>query len=158
MKLKLEYGRNGLEVDFPEAGIDVIEPKFVEGKPDETTALREAMRNPVGASPLREITAADGTVAIVFPDRTRAMPSDRVLPVLLQEIAHVPKDNITLINAVGTHRENTREELHAMLGPSIVENYRIVQHRPRDKASMVHLGRSSLGHEIWVNRDFMDAQ
>ena len=158
MKLKLEYGKNGLEVDFPDKGVDVIEPTFIEGNSDERASLVEAMRDPVGVKPLREIVTAEDTVAIVFPDRTRAMPSDRVLPVLLAEISQVPKGNITLINAVGTHRENTREELNAMLGSSIVENYRIVQHRPRDKASMVHLGKSSFGHQVWVNRDFMEAR
>ncbi len=44
------------------------------------------------------------------------MPSDRVLPIILSELGKVPKDNITLINAVGTHRTNTPEELESMLG------------------------------------------
>jgi nickel-dependent lactate racemase len=158
MKIKLEYGKAGLEVDFPETGFDLIEPRFVAGLPDEAAALTAALGNPIGARPLKEMAVAGDSVAIVFPDRTRAMPSDRVLPVLLSELQHVPKEKITLINAVGTHRENTREELEAMVGRKIVEDYRIVQHRPKDKNSMVSLGKSSFGHNIWVNRDFMEAK
>jgi lactate racemase len=158
MITKLEYGKNGLEVNFPEQGIDLIEPRFVEGLVDESAALLQALRAPEGSPPLRErVTAAD-RVAIIFPDRTRAMPSARVLPVILSEISHVPREQITLINAVGTHRENSREELIAMVGQSVVENYRIVQHRPKDKSSMVFLGKSSFGHDVWVNRDFMEAK
>ncbi len=158
MKVKLEYGKNGLEVDLPDQGVEIIEPHFVDGLDDETQALLQALKNPIGSGPLHEVVSASDSVAIIFPDRTRAMPSDRVLPVLLSALAHVPKEKITLINAVGTHRENSLDELIAMLGRSVVENYRIVQHRPKDKNSMVFLGKSSFGHEIWVNRDFMEAK
>ena len=55
MKIKLAYGKSGLEVDFPESGVDVIEPRFIRGLPDEIAALRAALRNPIGSRPLREI-------------------------------------------------------------------------------------------------------
>jgi lactate racemase len=158
MKIKLAYGRSGLEVSFPESGVDVIEPRFVRGLPDEIAALREALRNPIGSRPLREIVKPDDTVAIIFSDRTRPMPSDRVLPVILSELENVPPGRITLINAVGTHRHNTPEELEAMLGRRIVENFQIVQHRPKDRESMVRLGVSRFGNEVWVNREFMLAK
>jgi lactate racemase len=158
MKIKLAYGRNGLEVDFAPPGIEVIEPRFVEGVRDEVSALRQALRNPIAAPPLKDIVSSDDSVALVFSDRTRPMPSDRVLPVILAELEHVPKERITLINALGTHRPNTPEELEAMLGRSVVENYRVIQHRPKDRASMVYLGKSSFGNEVWVNKDFMQAR
>ncbi|MEW5979846.1 MAG: nickel-dependent lactate racemase [Acidobacteriota bacterium] len=158
MTVKLAYGRSGLEVDFGDIPVDIIEPRFIEGLSDERAALQEALAHPVAARPLKETARPDDTVAIIFSDRTRAMPSDRVLPVILDELSHVARENITLINALGTHRENTPEELESMLGRSIVENFRIVQHRPKDKSSMVHLGRSRFGNEVWVNRDFVEAK
>lgn len=158
MKIKLAYGKNGLEVDLPTEHIDIIEPRFVKGLAHEAAAIREALRSPIGAPSLKEMVSAADSVAIIFPDRTRPMPSDRVLPVILAELQHVSKERITLINAVGTHRSNTPQELEAMLGRAVVENYRIVQHRPKDKGSMVYLGRSRFGNEIWVNKDFMQAK
>jgi nickel-dependent lactate racemase len=158
MTIKLAYGRSGLTIDLTHDAVDLIEPQFVEGINDEGAALREALRNPIGSRPLKEIVSSDDSIAIVFSDRTRPMPSDRVLPVILSELAHVPKDHITLINALGTHRPNTPEELVAMLGRCIAENYRIVQHRPKDRASMVYLGRSRFDNEVWVNKDFMQAK
>jgi len=86
------------------------------------------------------------------------MPSDRVLPIILSELGKVPKENITLINAVGTHRTNTPEELESMLGRRIISDYRIVQHRPKERESMVRLGVSRFGNEVWVNKDFMHAK
>jgi lactate racemase len=158
MKIKLAYGQSGLEVDFPQAGIDVIEPWFVEGIADEPAAIRQALREPIGTRPLREIAPKYSSVAIIFPDRTRPMPSDRVLPLVLSELDHIPREKITLINALGTHRPNTPAELEAMLGRQILENYRVVQHRPKDRESMIHLGRSRFGNEVWVNEDFMRAE
>ena len=158
MKVTLAYGKNGLEVDFPERGVEVIEPRFVKGLEDEAASLLHALRHPVAAAPLRELATADTSVAIIFPDRTRAMPSDRVLPIVLSELDQVPKENITLINAVGTHRSNTPQELEAMLGREILDHYRIVQHQPRDRSSMVHLGASRYGNQVWVNKDFVQAR
>lgn len=158
MKTKLAYGRTGLELNVPGIDFDIIEPRFVKGLPDEAAAIRNALRAPIGSRPLRELASSQDTVAVVFSDRTRPMPSDRVLPVLLSELEHVPRQNITLINAVGTHRPNSPEELEDMLGRSIVENYRIVQHRPKDRDNMVYLGTSRFGNEVWVNRDFIQSK
>ena len=113
MKIKLAYGRSGLEVEFPDAEVDVIEPRFIEGLPDEAAALRQALRQPIGARPLRELAKPGDSVAVIFSDRTRPMPSDRVLPVVLSELENTAPENVTLINAVGTHRHNTPEELEA---------------------------------------------
>ena len=158
MKVTLAYGKSGLEVDLPEQGVKVIEPRFVEGLADEAASLLQALRHPVASAPLRELATAESSVAIIFPDRTRAMPSDRVLPIVLSELDQVPKENITLINAVGTHRSNTPQELEAMLGREILSNYRIVQHQPRERSSMVHLGASRFGNQVWINNDFVQAR
>lgn len=158
MKIKLAYGRSGLEIDFPSYGVDIIEPRFVDGITDEPSAIRQALRNPIASLPLKQIVSPHDSVAIIFPDRTRPMPSDRVLPVILAELDHVPRKNMTLINALGTHRPNTPEELEAMLGRNIIENFCVVQHRPQDRTSMVYLGRSSFGNEVWVNKEFMQAK
>ena len=157
MRVKLAYGKEGLWVELPEENVTVVEPRFVEGLPDELHALRTALREPLGTPPLRELVRPDQKVAIVFSDLTRPMPNDRVLPPLLEELSHVPRENITLVNALGTHRRNTEEELAGMLGREIVENYRLIQHDAWDKDNLVHLGRTSFGHEIWLNRTFMEA-
>ena len=157
MRVKLAYGKEGLWVDLPDRNVTVVEPKYVPGLPDEREAIRAALRSPMGTRPLRDLIKPDDTVAIVFSDITRPQPRDRMLPVLLEEIAHVPRSQIVLINGVGTHRPNTDEELRGMLGRDIVENYRVIQHDAWDIDSMAYLGRSSFGHEVWVNGEYMRA-
>ena len=157
MHVKLAYGRTGLDVSLPDENVTVIEPRFLPGLPDEGTALREAMLSPIGTAPLREMVRAEDQVAIVFSDLTRPMPSDRVLPPLLEEIAHVPPERIVLINGTGTHRPSTQDELVAILGAEIVERYRIVQHDCCDESEMVDVGATSYGHRTLLNRSYIDA-
>ncbi len=158
MDLVLDYGRQGLPVTLPDdANITVVTPQHVAALPDPVGALRDALRSPLGTPPLRGMVQPEDTVAIVFSDITRATPNQLILPVILEELAHVPAENIVLCNSLGTHRPNTREELVSMLGEDLVNRYRIEQNNCFDPATQVQLGRSSRGHDIWINRAYMDA-
>jgi nickel-dependent lactate racemase len=157
MRVHLAYGRSGLALDIPDEGTTILEPEFVPGLPDEKSALREALRSPVGTKPLQEIVRPGDRVAVVFSDITRPMPNDRVLPVLLSELSHVPPAQVILINALGMHRPNTPDELESMLGPDLLRRYRIVQHDARNDAEQGRLGTSQFGHRISINRRFLQA-
>jgi nickel-dependent lactate racemase len=157
MKVKLAYGKEGLSVLLPDRNVTVLEPKYIPGLPDQGEALRSSLRAPIGTRPLRELVSGDDTVAVVFSDLTRPQPRDLMLPVLLDEIAHVPRDQIVLISGLGTHRPNTEDELVGMLGRDIVTNYRIVQHDAWDQDNMVCLGRTTFDHEAWINAEYVHA-
>lgn len=156
MHIELAYGQHYLEVQVPDQA-DILSPKENPGLPDEPAALRNALCEPIGSAPLRERVRADDRVVIVFSDITRPMPNDRVLPALLAELAHVPRENILLLNGLGTHRAQTREELAGMLGAEIVRNYRVEQHDAWDEANLVDLGVTQFGHRAMVNRRYYEA-
>lgn len=160
MRVKLAYGKEGLWVDLPDERVTVVEPKFVPGLPDEAAALRDALQRPIASPPLRELVKPGQSVVVVFPDLTRPMPNDRVLPVLLAELedAGVAGEDITLINALGAHRLNTEEELVGMLGRQVYENYCVIQHDAFDQSGLAYLGVTSFGHEVWVNREYLQAE
>ncbi|MCJ7737325.1 MAG: nickel-dependent lactate racemase, partial [Anaerolineae bacterium] len=157
MRIKLAYGREGLWVDLPDHNVTVVEPRFVEAVPDERVALLQALREPLGTAPLRDLAGPNDSVVIVFSDITRPTPNDRILPPLLEELSHIPREQILLINATGMHRENTEAELRGMLGDGIVDDYRIIQHDAWDDDALVHLGETRFGHEIWIDRNYLDA-
>ena len=157
MLVELAYGKTGLSVELPDDRTTVIEPTFVPGLPDEVGALRNAIRNPIGAPPLRQSVRPDQTVAISVCDITRPIPSATVLPVSLAELAHVPNDQITILIATGTHRVNTRDEVKAMLGPEVAEGYRVVNHDAFDQDSIRHVGDTPDGIPIWLNRHWVDS-
>lgn len=157
MKTHLQYGRTGLELDLTGINATVLQPKYLPGLGDEAAAFLAAVRQPIGTRPLRELIRADEKVAVVIPDGTRPLPSDRLLPWLFAELAHVPARNFTILVGTGSHRANTHEELVAMLGERIVQEYRIVNHDAHDPATLALAGQSPMGYPIHFARDYVEA-
>lgn len=157
MRIHIQYGREGLEIDVPSENVTVLAPKFVEGLPDEEAAFGEAVRNPIGSAPLRELISSNESVAIVIPDITRPLPSDRLLNWLLKEISHVAAERITIVNGTGSHRVNTHEELAGMVGTGILERFRVVNHNSHDPATLKFAGRTIDGRDVYYNREYVEA-
>jgi len=156
MRVTLAYGDGRLPVTVPDDAV-VVEPRDLPGLPDERGAFQRAARAPRGARPLRECVGADDTVAIVIADGTRPSPSERLVPWILDEIAHVPRERIVIVNGTGSHRANTEDELAAMLGRDVVARYAIVNHDAFDRAALVRVGTTSRGGPVWLNRRYVDA-
>ncbi len=156
-RVVLQYGRTGLPVDLAAKNITVVEPRFVAGLPDEAAAFREAVRQPIGRPPLREVVRASDRVAVVIPDHTRPLPRERLLPWLFAELAHVPAKNFVIINGTGSHRANTPDELRQMVGDEIFGRYQIVNHDSRDPATLAVAGRTADGRSVSMNRDYVEA-
>lgn len=157
MQIELAYGKNGLKIELPDTWeVTVIEPRFVPGLPDSAAALRQALQAPLEARPLREQARPTDRAGIIFSDITRPTPNRVLLPAVLQELDHLPKEQITLFNALGTHRPNTEAELRHMLGAEQVDGYRIVQNNAFDPSTQLGLGQTSRGHDIWLNRELVE--
>jgi nickel-dependent lactate racemase len=160
MNVRLAYGRTGLWIALPDDGtVTLIEPQQVPGLPDEEAAITAALRSPAGTPALRELVGPDDTVAVVFSDLTRPMPNDRVLPPLLAELAlaGVDDEQIVLVNALGTHRPQTEEELRRMLGEAVAGRSRVVQHNAWDDENLVEVSRNRAGRAVGINRAYMEA-
>jgi nickel-dependent lactate racemase len=161
-RVRLSYGRHGLDVDVP-ADATVVEPNYEPGPADQPGEVRRALREPVAGLPLRERLLAAGvsaksTVAISICDGTRAQPRRVMVPAILEEIADlVDLDRVTILVATGTHRGNTEEELQEMLGPAVTSRVRVVNHDARDPDSLVWCGYSGNGVPVWLNRTWVDA-
>src|ERR1035437_8036613 len=157
MNAHLNYGTAGLALDLSGVNATVLAPQFLAGLPDEATAFTAAVRSPIGTRPLREQIAATDRVAVVIPDGTRPLPNDRLLPWLFAELAHVSRENFTILIGTGSHRANTPAELDTMLSPALARGYRVVNHNSTDAASLASAGRSPLGYEVPLARDYVAA-
>ena len=163
MRVHLQYGATGLDVDIPSERVQIIAPAFIEGLPDEHAGFVEAARQPIvqdgGANgiPLRERIRAGETVAIVIPDLTRPLPTERLLRWIFAELAHVPPERFVIINGTGSHRANTPDELAQMVGADILARYRVVNHDAYDRQGLVLAGHDAAGRPIHLNRDYVRA-
>ena len=156
-RIRLQYGTDGLEMATDAPDVTVIEPRFVPGLPDEASAFRDAVRAPIGAAPLRELVGARDRVAVVIPDITRSLPAERLLPWLFREIAHVPVENVTIVNGTGSHRPNTPTELERMVGRAVAATYRIVNHAAQDPSGLALAGTTADGRSVFLNREYVEA-
>ncbi len=155
-KIRLAYGKGGLELDVPEHTM-VIEPRDLAGMKDEHGAVTAALRAPLGTPPLREMVKASDRVAIVISDLTRPLPSHKLVPWILEELSHVSRDNFVIVNGVGSHRANTKEELIRMLGQKIVDTVKIENHDAFDNTKLAHVGRNSYGSEVFLNKTYVES-
>ncbi len=117
-------------------------------------AIRDALRNPVGSPPLSELAGPGDRVCIAVTDATRACPDRLLVPPVctLLEIAGVAKEDITILVAVGLHRESTPAEKEEKLGTDIVQRYKVIDHDARDPAWLTDLGAGPGGCPLVVNR------
>ena len=158
MKVRLAYGRTGLVIDVPEDRTTIVQPQYLPGLPDQHGAIRTALRDPVGGvSPLRRMAGASDIVAISVCDVTRPMPTSTVLPMVLEELRHVPDENIVILIATGTHRPSSHDELHDMLGSQIVERFTVVNHNAFDPSIVCHVGETAGGIPVLLNRFWTEA-
>jgi nickel-dependent lactate racemase len=158
MKVALAYGRGHLEIEVPDHAV-VLEPKEQIPLPDERAALRVALDEPIASDALAASISPDARICIVHTDLTRATPNDRLIPWLLEYLheAGARRENITLLNATGTHRPNTRAELEQMLTAEVVSSYRCLNHHCEDEAACVQFGVTRTGAPALINRHVAEA-
>jgi nickel-dependent lactate racemase len=159
MKVPLAYGPGHLEVELPDDRTTIIEPSPQNGVPDERAALIAALDAPIRSEPLSQLVHGKKRIVIVHTDITRATPNDRIIPWLLAylERAGAKRDDITLLNGLGTHRPNTKEELEKMLTPEVVANYRCINHEPESDEAHVQFGVTKTGVPALINRHLAEA-
>lgn len=156
MEVNLLYGRDGLLIDVPENTF-IVEPKHVPKCGNEEQAVIEALRKPIGCSPLKELVKSTDKVAIVISDITRPTPNHILVPLLIKELNHVPLENFVIINGTGTHRDQTREEFIQMLGEWVVENVRIINNQCHNNDALVKVGESKFGCDVYLNNEYVEA-
>jgi nickel-dependent lactate racemase len=157
MKVSLAYGQGQLSVDLPDDRTTVIVPAHQPGLADERQAIINALDHPIASPPLRQLIKPTDHICIAFTDLTRATPNYRIIPWLLNYVAGHPRERITLINQLGTHRPNTDAELRQLLTPAVVDNYEVLNHEPENPAALVQLGTTRDGTPALINRRLVEA-
>ena len=158
---KFGFGSGTVELALTESQvIHEIDGRPAKAIEDLPKAVQEALRNPIGTPPLKEIVRPGETVAIVVSDITRAwVKANHFLPTLLDELnaAGIPDSDIFIMVALGAHRPHTEEENITVCGAAVCHRIRIYQHNARDKNGLVYCGRSTRGVETWINKKVKEA-
>ncbi len=150
------YGDSFLKAQIPAANIAYsLETCETDGIENEYEAISGSLRRPIGSLPLMERIEPDNRIVVLVTDNTRACPDDRLLPPILAELEQkVPRENITIIIALGLHPPLDREALVKKLGNKIVESYRVLNHDVND---CVYIGTTTRGTPVDINRRVIEA-
>ena len=160
MRVRLEYGKTGLEADLPDDRVvRVLSYKDAEPLEDPDRAVGDVLESPIGSRPLTELAAGRSSACVVVCDITRPVPNERILTPLLERLegSGIDRDAITILVATGLHRPNEGDELVEMLGSRIAETYRIENHYGERLEEHVYLGDSPRGVPIWIDSRYVEA-
>jgi lactate racemase len=154
----IKYGREGLALQVPDR-VDIFQPNWQPAFSDERSAIFNALIQPYGTPALRDLLNPHMQVMIAHTDLTRATPNERLLMPILTElqIAGIPVENVTLINALGSHRQQSDEEMKTLLGEKIFKTYRCIQHDAFDVQNNVNIAKTINGQSVRINRHFVEA-
>lgn len=138
----------------------MAEPEDLCGISDVGEAVRELLAHPSGMAPLAEVVAGlhHKKTVIISEDQTRPAPVDQILIPLLNELNRlgISDKEIDVIIGRGTHRVPTEAEILAKVGQEALDRLRVSVHDP-DDGEFTHMGTTSRGTEVYVNRLVADA-
>ncbi len=132
----------------------VLAPEVLDTGLELKSALREALRSPIGCPPLSDSVSAAQRVLILVDDITRPTPRQELLPPILDALnaTGVIDSGIEMLIALGTHRPMTSDEIRDALGDEVVGRVTVENHDFRDPTQLTHIGRTPAGTPVIVNR------
>ncbi len=160
MRITLDYGRTGLEVELPdERVVGPLAIRPANPLPDPEAAAAGAIANPIGSPPLAQLARGRKNACILVCDITRPVPNKILLPPLVRTLEEqgIRRRDILILNATGLHRPNEGAELVEMLGADIVRDYRIENHHGKVLEEHDYLGTTPNGVPVYLDSRYVGA-
>lgn len=152
MELNFGYGKTEQIVNVPDKNLlGVLTANEMEHKRSGVEAVEYALKNPIGAPTLRKAVKAGQKIAIIASDISRPVPSYEILPSILDELftAGCKAEDITVVFALGSHRNHTEEEMRRLAGDKVFDTIRCVDSDPSD---CIHMGTTDAGTPVDITR------
>jgi nickel-dependent lactate racemase len=160
MRITLDYGRTGLEVELPEGRVvGPLSIRPVSPLPDPSGTVADALVHPIASPPLAALAKGRRNACILVCDITRPVPNQVLLPPILRTLEDqgIRRSEILLLIATGLHRPNEGAELQEMLGAEIAANYRIENHHGKVLEEHDFLGVTPNGVPVYLDRRYVRA-
>ena len=160
MQVEMRYGQGAVVVDIPDKNLSaVLETAQSVPLTDAENAIRHAISQPIASPSLAELAKRRDSACIVISDITRPVPNQVILPPILEtlEQSGIAREKITILIATGIHRPNEGKELEEMVGRSIMETYRIVNHFSQKPETHTYLGETRKGTPVYIDKTYLKA-
>ena len=158
-KIKLNYGHNTVQFEYDSGIFSVLGSNSIPKHELREPELDAVLDHPIDSPPLEASLRAKDKVLIVVPDATRSAGTKRVVTLLTRRLNAIGLGDhqISILVGGGLHRLPTPEEMTWILGSAIPERFPVHIHDAKDSAAMVHLGVTSRGTPVDLNRRVVDA-
>jgi nickel-dependent lactate racemase len=129
-------------------------PDFMNGKEAQEEVVEAALSHPYEMGPLEAMLTSQSTVAVIVNDITRATPTKIMLNPILKQLAQigVPRENMAIIFANGSHRAQTSAEKEKLLGSQVLNEYRVYEHDAHDQSNLQLFGYTKRGTPVRINK------
>ncbi|MDA0833858.1 MAG: nickel-dependent lactate racemase [Planctomycetota bacterium] len=161
MRITLDYGKTGLDVELPDDRIvGPLELREVPPLTNPAARLSEALKQPTHSPALSTLARNKKSACILICDITRPVPNEFLLTPMLEtlEESGVPREDITILIATGLHRPNEGDELVELVGARIAAKYRVENHLGKELSEHVYLGTTPKNVPVWIDRRYCTAE
>ena len=152
------YGDKLEQFPFPEGWrVSVYHSKIYNAPALTAAQIRQALQNPIGTKPLREIAAGKTTAAIAVADMCRAEPTNVLVPHIVAELnaAGIKDQNILFVIAHGQHMMMNPSKVARKIGADAMRRHPWINHNAWE--SLVELGKTTHGNTIEADCNFYTA-
>lgn len=161
MRVLMNYGREGLQLDLPEEwDVRVIRKRPMPVLENPQGAVEAALQKPIGCEPLRELASRSKSACILICDITRPVPNSIILPPVIKTLmgAGMEISRIQVLVATGLHRPNEGKELEELVGdPWVMETVSVKNHFARNLQDHIEVGNTEGGVPVLLDKRFVEA-
>ncbi|MDY6221039.1 MAG: nickel-dependent lactate racemase [Candidatus Alectryocaccobium sp.] len=157
MNIEFGYGNGIQNVNVPDKNLmGVLMSNPMEHERRGADAVEYALENPIGSPKLHTLVNPDQKIVIITSDISRPLPSFDVVPAVLDELykGGVPKENITIVFGLGSHRKQTPEEMKHLVGERAFNEVKCMDSTPED---CVDMGTTPSGTPVDITRVVAEA-
>ncbi len=157
MKIKFNKGLDVLDLDIPgEKILDILIGKDIPGLDHEE--ISQIISNGITTHSPKEIP--DKKIAIIIPDDTRLWArGDLFIPQIVKTLFALgaPKNNITIIIALGTHSDMPQKSLPQLAGDFCAKNIRILNSANKNTQRLSHIGITCKSTMLTITKEAAEA-
>ncbi len=148
MRIRIPYQKTSVSLVLPAKQVIATIKPASNPKTGEDQVLRTALKNPLDSKRIAEFLQED--CLIIVNDASRSTPTAKILSALHFLLA---RKQPTYIISTGTHRAPTEDELKQILGVAHQSfQGKIHIHSALDTKSLTHIGKTTRGTEVYVNK------
>ncbi len=159
--IKLPYGKEFIEFELPPRWklLGIFEPQHISATKDIYKKFMDSIYFPIGSKKLQDLCVGKNKIVIVVDDISRPTPIYLFMQHLVELLRSygVKFDGMTIITALGVHREMSDNEIKSKVGEFAFQNIRCINHNCRDENSLKFIGKTSRGTPVYINKIVAEA-